>query len=127
MSDYSYHMTLAAGLLPYAFAGLAKFSGGRAYDNHDPRAFLEGAQGRQRRANNAQLNSFESFPLFAVGVLVMHQRHAADLDVNLLHALAGGYLLARVLYGWAYITDRATLRSLVWAVGFFLSASLYLV
>jgi len=127
MSDYSYSLTLAAWLLPYVFAGIAKSGAGRPYDNHDPRAFLALAEGRQRRANNAQLNSFESFPLFAVGVLVMHQRYGAALDVTLINALAGGYVLARALYGWAYVTDRASLRSLIWVVGLFLSAALYLV
>jgi uncharacterized MAPEG superfamily protein len=127
MSDYSYYLTLAAGLLPYIFAGVAKSGSGRPYDNHDPRAFLEKAEGRQRRANNAQLNSFESFPLFAIGVLVMHQRHGAALDVQLINLLAGGYVLARALYGWAYITDRASLRSLIWMVGLLISGSLYLV
>jgi uncharacterized MAPEG superfamily protein len=124
--DYSYTAVLVAGLLPYIFAGLAKFGASEPYNNNDPRAFLEKVEGKQRRANNAQLNSFEAFPLFAVGVLVAHQKMgAAPADYTTLNALALGFVLARVVYGWAYISDLASLRSLVWFGGLACACALY--
>ena len=59
--DLSYYAVFLAGLLPYIFTGFAKFGSGRTYNNHDPRAFLEQAEGQYRRANNAQLNSLKRF------------------------------------------------------------------
>ena len=39
--------------------------------------------------------------------------------------LAWLVVLTRVAYIYCYVTDRATLRSLIWMLGFFASASLY--
>ena len=52
-TDLSYCAVLIAGLIPYIFTGIARFSGGREYNNHDLRAFLEQAEGLYRRAHNA--------------------------------------------------------------------------
>jgi uncharacterized MAPEG superfamily protein len=40
-------------------------------------------------------------------------------------ALALTFILARVAYGICYITDRSTLRSLVWLVGFGCTVALF--
>ena len=45
----AYWCVLAAALMPYAFAGIAKF-GDRRYDNRAPREFLASLDGRQKRA-----------------------------------------------------------------------------
>ena len=126
-TDYSYYALFIAGLLPYIFAGLAKFGAKEPYDNHDPRAFLANVEGKQRRANNAQLNSFEAFPLFAAAVLVAHQKLGTNTDFFMLNVLSLGFVLARVVYGWAYITDRPSLRSLVWFIGLVSACSLFFV
>ena len=125
-NDYSYFMILIAGLLPYLFTILAKIGGNRPYNNHDPREYLSHAEGKQRRANNAQLNSFEAFPLFAIGVLVAHQKLGSTPDFYTLNLLTIGFVGARLIYGWAYIMDQANLRSLIWFIGFGLACSLYL-
>lgn len=125
-NDYSYLMILVAGLLPYLFTILAKMGGNRPYNNHDPREYLAHTEGRQKRANNAQLNSFEAFPLFAVGVLVAHQKLGNSTNFYTLNLLSMGFVLARLLYGWAYITDQASFRSIIWFVGISLACLLYL-
>jgi uncharacterized MAPEG superfamily protein len=103
---------LAAGLLPYAATMLAKSKSG--FDNHNPREWLERQDGFRRRANWAQLNSFESFPLFAAAVLIAQYLKAPQHTLN---ALALGFVAARILFIVFYVTDRPALRSLVWFVG----------
>ena len=106
----AYWCVLAAALMPYAFAGIAKF-GDRRYDNRAPRDFLASLDGRQKRADWAQQNSFEAFPAFAAAVIIAHLAQGPQAAIN---ALAVVFVLLRLIYGWAYITDRPTLRSLVW-------------
>lgn len=106
----AYWCVLAAGLMPYAFAGIAKF-GDRRYDNRAPREFLASLDGRQKRADWAQQNSFEAFPAFAAAVIIAHLAQGSQAAINV---LAVAFVLLRITYGWAYITDRPTLRSLVW-------------
>ena len=123
--DYSYFAVLIACLLPYLFVGVAKFGTGRPYNNHDPRAFLETVEGRHKRAHNAQLNSFEALPLFIAGVIIAHRSISAEPDYLILNALSWGFIALRLAYGWAYITDRASLRSVIWFLGLGVSASLF--
>src|SRR5512137_927141 len=92
---------LIAALLPYLAATIAK-AGGERYDNRDPRAWLEKQDGFRVRANNAQLNSFEAFPFFAVAVLVAHVLHAPQERVD---ALAVIFIAVRVAYFVCYLTD----------------------
>jgi uncharacterized MAPEG superfamily protein len=103
---------LAAGLLPYAATLAAK--SGRRFDNRDPRAWLAAQSGWRARANAAQLNSFEAFPLFAAAVLVAHVTGAPQPRVDLLALV---FVAARVMYLAVYIADLALVRSLVWFVG----------
>ena len=118
---WSYLCLLIAGVLPVVAAGLAK-AGGKDYDNHDPRAWMAKLTGRRARADAAQANSFEAFPFFAAGVLLaLH----AGVDAARVDALALVFVLARVLYIACYITDRARLRSMVWAVGYLCVLALY--
>ena len=104
---------LLAGLLPIVCAGISKW-GARGYDNHNPRAWLEQLQGFQARANAAQYNSFEALPLFIAGVLIAEHSGAAQATVD---ALAVAFILCRLGYIGAYVTDKANLRSLLWMVG----------
>ena len=119
-------MVLLAGLMPYLFTALAKFGSGRPYNNHDPRDFLSKAEGKHKRANNAQMNSFEAFPLFAVGVLIAHQKLASHHDYLLLNSLSIAFVVTRLTYGWAYLVDLPSLRSVIWFIGIVISCALYL-
>ncbi|MFM8511948.1 MAG: MAPEG family protein [Betaproteobacteria bacterium] len=116
----SHACILLACLLPIACAGIAKSRGfGKprregGYDNHNPRAWLEQLQGFQARANAAQYNSFEALPVFIAGVLIAEHGGAAQATVD---ALAVAFILCRLGYIGAYVTDRANLRSLLWLVG----------
>lgn len=111
---------LVACLLPIVCAGIAKSRGfGKprregGFDNHHPRAWLAGLEGWQARAHAAQLNSFEVLPLFIAGVLVAQNHHAAQHTVD---ALALAFIALRIGFIWAYLSDRANLRSALWTLG----------
>lgn len=104
---------LVAGLLPIVCAGIAK-RGARDYDNHDPRAWLASQAGRRARANAAQQNSFEAFPFFAAAVALALQGGAS---VEMVAPWAWGFVALRLAYIHCYLTDRSTLRSVVWLLG----------
>jgi len=114
---------LVAGLMPYLFTGIAKSSRG-GYDNRAPREFLSTLEGWGQRANWAQINSFEAFPLFAAAVLAAQIRGAEQSVVD---QLALGFIAARLAYGAFYVFDQATLRSLAWAVGIGCAVALFMV
>jgi uncharacterized MAPEG superfamily protein len=113
---------LVAGLLPYGATVVAKSR--RGFDNVNPRAWLQDQHGFRQRANSAQLNSFEAFPLFAAAVIIATYLQTPQQTVN---GLAVGFVVARVLYIGCYITDKATLRSLVWFAGLLCCISLFVV
>jgi uncharacterized MAPEG superfamily protein len=104
---------LIAGLLPYV-ATLAAKIGGERFDNRNPRDWLGQQAGHRRRANSAQLNSFEAFPLFAAAVIVAQLTNAPQPRVDV---LAMTCVVARVFYLAFYLADLSRLRSLAWFVG----------
>src|SRR4029079_17765548 len=90
---------LIAGLLPYVAAALAKTGGN--FDNANPRDWLAKQEGMRRRANAAQLNSFETFSLFAITVIIaMTVKHANQHDVDM---WAMGFVAARTAYLGFYL------------------------
>lgn len=116
MSVPFWSVFISALLIFLAKAPVAKAMKAEAgrYDNHHPRAQQARLSGFGARALAAHLNSFEAFPLFAVGVLMAHvtQTHGALVD-----ALAVTFVVARVLYLLCYWADLHWQRSLVWSVG----------
>jgi uncharacterized MAPEG superfamily protein len=105
---------LIAGVLPLAWVGAAK-AGSSGYNNDRPREFLANLTGWQQRANWAQQNALEAFPLFAAAVIIAHIAGASQTTIDL---LAGLFIMARIAHGICYITDKGGLRSLVWLAGF---------
>lgn len=121
----AYWCVLAAILLPYIWTGVAKFTSGfRPRDNHNPREYLEQLEGPAKRAHWAQLNTFESIPGFMAAVIIAHLAGASQTAVD---AIAAVYIALRLLYGVLYITDKARLRSLVWAGGVACIVALFVV
>ncbi|VXD01881.1 conserved membrane hypothetical protein [Pseudomonas sp. 8Z] len=101
---------------------MAEEGGGR-YDNHYPRNQQTRLNGLGARALAAHLNSFEAFPLFAVGVLMAHVTQTSGFLVD---GLALTFVVSRVLYLLFYWFDLHWQRSLVWSVGFACSMLLML-
>jgi uncharacterized MAPEG superfamily protein len=116
----SYWCILVAGLLPFVATVIAK--SGMRFDNRNPRDWLARQEGWRRRANAAQQNGFEAFPLFAAAVLVAHQTHAPAARIDML-ALA--FVGLRVGYLAAYLADLAPLRSLLWMAALGCSVALF--
>jgi uncharacterized MAPEG superfamily protein len=116
----AYWCVLIAGLLPYAATLSAKV--GARFDNANPRDWLAGQSGFRRRADAAQLNGFEAFPLFAAAVIIAHLTQAPQARIDLLAIV---FVVARVGYLACYLADLATLRSLVWLVGIGAAAALF--
>ncbi|MBT0568743.1 MAPEG family protein [Curvibacter sp. CHRR-16] len=110
----AYWCVLIAAILPIVCAVLAK-SGG-TYDNNNPRAFLGSLTDWRARANGAQANSFESLPFFIGAVVIAHQLDAVQSRIDV---LAFVYIFLRVLYIMAYVGGMGTVRSAIWALGFF--------
>ena len=99
----------AAVLLPYGATLFAKRRMPRRA-NQAPRVYKATLEGAEQRAVWAEANQFESFPAFA-GVIVAHM---AQADQSTVDVLALTYIGARVLFFYFYISDRSTLRSVVW-------------
>jgi len=112
---FAYCMILIATILPGLTVGVAKGAAGRKYDNSAPRAWAENLQGWMRRADWAQRNHFEALPGFAASVFVAELSHVPQGRIDL---LAGVFIAARLVYTACYLANLATLRTLVWAVGF---------
>jgi uncharacterized MAPEG superfamily protein len=109
---FAYWCVLAAALLPYGTVAIAKWH--RAYDNHVPREWEGRLQGRRARAVAAHHNHFEAFAPFAAAVIVAHLSGAPQ---PWLDWIAGAFVAVRLAYTWAYLADRATLRSVLWLGG----------
>ncbi len=120
----AYICVFLAACLPYALTTLAKLSSGTygRKANSDPRAWAESLAGRQKRLNNAHLNSFEAFPLFAAAVLVAIQMGADQGKVDLCAML---YIASRIPYAYFYAADMARLRSLTWFIGLVLVIAIF--
>lgn len=106
----AYWVLLVSFFLPFVCAGIAK-AGRRDYDNADPRAWEQRLDGFRRRGVAAMNNTFEALPFFAAAVIVAHQLGAPQ---GRLDGLALAWLVLRLVYVAAYVSDRATVRSLVW-------------
>ncbi len=116
---WAYWCVLAAALLPLAIVSFARSEGG---DNHHPRDEAGRLSGARRRAYAAHLNAFENFPFFAAAVIVAVTQGAALPTVNMLATI---YLALRILHAALYIGDRATLRSIIFLVGFLVNVAIF--
>ena len=63
-------------------------------------------------------------PFFIGAVIIAHQLQASQPWLDL---LAAAFVLLRVVYVWAYVADKATLRSLVWTAAFAVNVAILLV
>jgi uncharacterized MAPEG superfamily protein len=105
-------MILVAALLPYVTVAIAKARSD--VDNHAPRLSAERMTGLAQRADWAHRNHFEAFAPFAAAVIVAQLAHAAQARIDVAALV---FVAARLAYTWAYLQDRASLRSALWGVG----------
>jgi len=110
----AYWCVLCAGVLPVLTVALAKW-GVRGFDNAEPRAWMERLTGFRRRADYAHRNHFEAFPFFAAAVLSAQQLHAGQHRID---QLALAFIALRLIYTALYLSNRPSLRSAVWLLGY---------
>ena len=111
----AYWCVLAAALLPYLSAYIAKIGSFRVRDNRSPREWMQRQAGWRARALAAQNNSFEGLPFFIGAVVIAHQLGAAQARLDM---LAACYVLLRMVYIALYIRGFGSARSAVWALAF---------
>jgi uncharacterized MAPEG superfamily protein len=92
------------------------------FDNSKPRdqAFYEDAI--SQRALGAHQNGIETFPFFAIAVLLAEFR---DSPQRLVDELAALFLIVRIAYVFTYLGNRPTLRSILWSLGFAINVAIF--
>jgi len=96
-----------------------KMAGG--YDNQLPRDQQANLDAQGKRTLAAHQNQIESFPIFAAGILVALFTGTTTAAIDYLAVI---YIVARLVFMYAYIKNLSTLRSSVWMVGYFASLAL---
>ena len=99
-----------------------KWIGFRLFNNAKPRdpAFYDDPI--RSRALGAHQNGIETFPFFAVAVLLAEFRGGPQRFVNELAVL---FLIVRIAYVFTYLGDRPTLRSILWSIGFVINLAIF--
>lgn len=118
---FAYWCVLIAALLPIVWAKYAK--AGIVGDNRHPRDLVDSLAPQKRRAYAAHQNAFESFPFFAAAVIIAITQGAA---INVVNALAGVYVLLRIVHGCLYVGDQPSLRSLTYAAAFAVNIAIFI-
>jgi uncharacterized MAPEG superfamily protein len=78
--------------------------------------------GIRARALGAHQDGVEAFPFFAVAVLLAEFRTAPQ---NLINELAVLFLIVRTAYVLTYLGNRPSLRAILWALGFVITAAIF--
>jgi len=99
-----------------------KWIGVRQFDNAKPRDPAFYADPLRSRALGAHQNGIESFPFFAVAVLLAEFRAGPQ---HLIDELAVLFLIVRIAYVFTYLGDRPTLRSILWSTGFAINLAIF--
>ncbi|MBH0065768.1 MULTISPECIES: MAPEG family protein [Psychrobacter] len=114
---------VVASLLPWLVSIVAKASGGfKLRNNAHPRDFFQHATGVAARANAAQQNSYETLPIFLAAVLTAMLFFVPQAIINVLAWL---YVLIRIGFCVAYITNLSAFRSILWALSMACSLMLF--
>ncbi len=99
-----------------------KWIGYRRFDNAKPRDPAFYADPLRARALGAHQNGLETFPFFAIAVLLAEFR---DSPQRLIDELAILFLIVRIAYVLTYLGDRPTLRSILWNIGFAINLAIF--
>ena len=94
-----------------ALLGVAMHRLGGRYNNRHPRAQQDTLTGWGARAKAAHYNSYEAWPVFAVGLVAARFGGGDDLWI---HGLSLIWIGLRVIYLYAYVADFHRLRTISW-------------
>ena len=112
----------AAVILYLLTVAPVKALGHRTFDNANPRDPAFYKPGIASRALGAHINGIETFPFFAVAVLFAEFRAQSQFLVDV---LAVGFVLVRLVFVAAYLTNWPTTRTLLWNLGFLINAAIF--
>ena len=115
-------MIFVAVLLYLLTLAPVKALGAGEFKNSDPRNPTFYEKPLRKRALGAHVNGIETFPFFAVAVLLAEFRNGPQAMIDCLAAAFVGVRLAFVL---AYVGGRPILRTLLWNLGFFVNAAIF--
>jgi len=101
-------------LIPLILAGISKRNTEVHYNNESPRDHIAHLSGKAKNAYNAEQNHYETFPIFAIAVVVAHW---LNHDQSIIDLLAITFIIARVLHAIFYITNNGSLRSVSFMIG----------
>ena len=121
---FAYICIVIALILPIIWAGIAKKGSVVPINNNTPRDHITHLKGRAKNAYGVEQNSYESFPPFAIAVIVAHLTGGTQLTIDI---LAGLYIASRLMYGVFYLQGKGTLRSATFMVGLIATISLFFV
>src|ERR1700755_2611918 len=99
-----------------------KWTGFRSFDNSRPRDPDFYDDPIRARALGAHQNGIEAFPFFAVAILLAEFRACPQ---NLINELAMLFVIVRIAYVFTYLGNRPTLRSILWNIGFAITAAIF--
>jgi uncharacterized MAPEG superfamily protein len=100
----------------------AKADGKGEFDNANPRDPGFYRPGLRARALGAHQNGYETFPFFAVAVVLAEMRAVPQAITD---GLAAAFLLLRIAFVLLYLGNRASARSIVWSLGFACNVALF--
>jgi uncharacterized MAPEG superfamily protein len=114
-------IALAAALIyfPYLFVVFGRFQVG--FDLGAPRASFDKLPDYAKRANWAHQNSFETFSIYSVAVLMAY---VTQQNTSEAANLAIAFVVSRFLFSIFYIINFPLGRSLMFGIGSFATASL---
>jgi uncharacterized MAPEG superfamily protein len=112
--NITYACVLLAGLTPLIAVTIAKWNF-PGYDNNNPREWMAKQTGFRARAYAAHQNCFESFPFFAVAVILAMMAGVEAKPIDMCSVI---YVIARLFYILCYVKDWATARSIFWTMGY---------
>jgi len=121
---FAYNCIFLAMMLPLFWAGMAKRDSETPFDNNAPRDHIAQLKGKAKSAYCIEQNSYESFPPFAIAVVVAHLTGGVQLTVDI---LAGIYVVSRVIFGLCYLQSKGTMRSITFMVGLACTVALFFV
>jgi uncharacterized MAPEG superfamily protein len=115
-------MIFAAVILYLLTVAPVKAVGYKTFDNSNPRDPAFYKPGIAMRALGAHVNGIETFPFFALSVLLAEFRR---LPQNWIDELAVAFVVIRLVFVFAYLGDRSTIRTLLWNVGFAVNTAIF--
>jgi len=115
-------MIFAAVILFLLTVAPVKAIGYKTFDNSNPRDPTFYKTGVAARALGAHANGIETFPFFAVAVLLAEFR---QLPQHRIDELAIAFVVVRLCFVIAYLSNRSTVRTVLWNLGFAINAAIF--